>query len=127
MVYDVKIPLLGFENIKKMTLEKVDDIFMKLDDYEKSGISFTLIDPFAIREYEFDLPKDDAKKLDITKESELLIYNIMIIQNPIENSTINFLAPLIFNKSKKIMGQIVLDNNIYKDYGIIEYISNYLS
>ena len=127
MVYDVKMPILGFENIKKMKLEKIDEIFMKLDDYKKSGISFTLIDPFAIREYEFEIAEEDANKLEIDKDSKLLIYNIMIIQNPIEKSTINFLAPLIFNKTKKTMGQIILNSDKYKEYGIVEYLSNYLS
>ena len=127
MIYEVKSPLLGFENIKEMKLSKIDDIFMKLEDKNESGISFTLIDPFALREYSFDIPFEFQKQLDIKKDSKLLVYNIMIIQEPIEKSTINFLAPVIFNQDNKTMGQIILDNTKYQNYHIVETISNYLS
>ncbi len=127
MIYKVKSPLLGFEDIKEMKLSKIDDIFMKLEDSEKNGISFTLVDPFALREYSFDIPLEFQKQLDIKKESKLLVYNIMIIQDPIEKSYINFLAPVIFNEDNKTMGQTILDNTKYQDYHIVEPISNYLS
>ena len=127
MIYKVKSPLLGFEDIKEMKLSKIDDIFMKLEDSEKNGVSFTLVDPFALREYSFDIPLEFQKQLDIKKESKLLVYNIMIIQDPIEKSYINFLAPVIFNEDNKTMGQIILDNTKYQDYHIVEPISNYLS
>jgi len=127
MTYKVKSPLLGFENIKEMELSKINDIFMKLEDKEKSGISFTLIDPFALREYSFDIPLEFQKALNIKKDSKLLVYNTMIIQNPIEKSTINFLAPVIFNEDNKTMGQIILDNTKYPNYYIVDTISNYLS
>ncbi len=128
MVYEVKSPLLGFENIKRMRLQKVDDIFMKLEeDDDSSNLSFILVDPFALREYSFDIPLEFQKLLDIKRDSKLLVYNIMIIQNPIENSTINFLAPIIFNQDNKTMGQIILDNAKYQDFYIVEPISNYLS
>ncbi len=126
MKYKLSVPLLGFEKIKEMELEKIDDIFMRLTD-ANSGISFTLVDPFALREYDFEIPENFQKMLKINKDSKLLVYNIMILQNPIKNSTINFLAPIIFNQNEKIMAQIVLDNTKYKDYNIVDKISNYLS
>ena len=127
MKYKVKSPLLGFEDIKEMELSKIDDIFMKLEDSKKSGLSFTLVDPFALREYSFDIPLEFQKLLDIKKDSKLLVYNIMIIQDPIEKSSINFLAPIIFNQDNKTMGQIILDNTKYQDYHIVEPISKYIS
>ncbi len=126
MIYKLSVPLLGFEEIKEMELEKIDDIFMQLKD-AKSGISFTLVDPFALREYDFEIPENFQKILKINKDSKLLVYNVMILQNPIKNSTINFLAPIIFNQNEKIMAQTVLDNTKYKDYSIVDKISNYLS
>ena len=126
MRYKLSVPLLGFEEIKEMELEKIDDIFMQLKD-AKSGISFTLVDPFALREYDFEIPENFQKILKINKDSKLLVYNVMILQNPIKNSTINFLAPIIFNQNEKIMAQTVLDNTKYKDYSIVDKISNYLS
>ncbi len=127
MIYKIKSPLLGFENIKQMELEKMDDIFLKLSDLdENSSIAFTLIDPYKLRNYDIEVPKSYQELLKLTESSEILIYNIMILLNPIENSTINFLAPLIFNKTDKLMGQIVLDNTKYQNYSIVDKISNYL-
>jgi flagellar assembly factor FliW len=60
----------------------------------------------------------------ITPESNLLIYNIMILQSPIEKSTINFVAPLIFNTDNQMMAQIIIDNRA--DFGIADPIKNYL-
>lgn len=127
MTYEVKSPLLGFDDIKKMKLTKIDDIFMKLEDCEESGISFTLIDPYALRSYSFDIPVDFQKALDIKTDSKLLVYNTMIIQEPIEKSAINFLAPIIFNNENKTMGQLILDNIKYPNFHIVETLSNYLS
>ncbi len=128
MIYEVKSPLLGFENAKEMKLEKIDDIFFKLSDLNKnSGVTFTLVDPYKLRNYDIEVPKSYQELLKLTKKSEILIYNIMILLNPVENSTINFIAPLIFNKTEKLMGQIILDNTKYQNYSIVDKISNYLS
>jgi flagellar assembly factor FliW len=80
------------------------------------GPSFTLISPFALREYSFDIPSSLQGLLGITPQSNLLIYNIMILQTPIEKSTINFVAPLIFNTDNQTMAQIIVDNRA--DFGI---------
>ncbi len=128
MIYKVVSPLLGFENIKQMQLLKIDDIFFSLNDVNKdNGIIFTLIDPYKLRNYDIEVPKSYQELLKLTKKSDIRVCNILILQNPIENSTVNFLAPLIFNKTDKLMGQIVLDNIKYQNYSIVDKISNYLS
>ena len=77
MQFDLKMPLLGFENINSMTLQKVDDIFMRLEEPEKQDPSFTLVNPFALREYSFDMPTSLKTLLDISEKSNILIYNII--------------------------------------------------
>ncbi|MCI4406274.1 MAG: flagellar assembly protein FliW [Sulfuricurvum sp.] len=123
MQFDLKLPLLGFETVSKMELQKIDDIFMRLESVGE-GPSFTLINPFALREYSFDIPASLQALMEITPESNLLIYNIMILQSPIEKSTINFVAPLVFNTDNQMMAQIIVDNRM--DFGIADPISNYL-
>ena len=93
MVFEVKLPILGFEEVKKMKLEKIDDLFMKLSNVDSEVPHFTLVNPFLLREYEFDVPSNVKILLDLDNAKNLLIANIMVIQKPIENSTINFLAP----------------------------------
>ena len=123
MQFDLKLPLLGFETVSKMELQKIDDIFMRLESVGE-GPSFTLVNPFALREYSFDIPASLQALMEITPESNLLIYNIMILQSPIEKSTINFVAPLVFNTDNQMMAQIIVDNRM--DFGIADPISNYL-
>ena len=123
MQFELKLPLLGFETLTRMELQKIDEIFLRLESIGE-GPSFTLINPFALREYSFDIPSSLQALLGITPESNLLIYNIMILQTPIENSTINFVAPLIFNTDNQTMAQIIIDNRA--DFGIAEPIQNYL-
>ncbi len=123
MQFDLKLPLLGFEAVSQMELQKIDDIFMRLESVGE-GPSFTLINPFALREYSFDIPTSLQALLGITPESNLLIYNIMILQSPIERSTINFVAPIIFNTDNQTMAQIIIDNRA--DFGIAEPVEKYL-
>lgn len=123
MQFDLKLPLLGFEAVSKMELQKIDEIFLRLESIGE-GPSFTLINPFALREYSFDIPSSLQALMGITPESNLLIYNIMILQTPIEKSTINFVAPLIFNTDNQTMAQIIVDNR--SDFGIAEPIRTYL-
>jgi flagellar assembly factor FliW len=123
MQFELKLPLLGFESVSKMELTKIDDIFMRLESAGE-GPTFTLVNPFALREYSFDIPSSLQALLGIKEDTNLLIYNIMIIQNPIENSVVNFVAPLIFNTDNQTMAQIIIDNR--NDFGIAEPVKNYL-
>lgn len=126
MVFNIKSPFLGFENLKEMELTKIDDLFMNFASKD-NDTSFTLVNPFALREYDFEIPVAYKDLLEIDEDTNVLILNIMIISAPIENSTVNFIAPLIFNIDKKIMAQAILDNSKYPNFGILEQISNYIT
>lgn len=125
MIFEVKLPILGFEQVTKMKLEKIDDLFMKLYNADGEVPQFVLVNPFVLREYEFDVPSNIKILLDLDNSKNLLIANIMVIQKPIENSLINFLAPLVFNFDNLTMAQVVLDSITYPTYGLDEPISKY--
>lgn len=124
MKFDICVPLLGFDEVKQVSLEKIDDIFMKMRSLTDEHISFTLIDPFVLRDYDFEIPDKTTELLEITKESNLLILNIVLLQTPIENSVINFIGPIVFNTDNKKAAQIILQDNL--QYGVAEKISTYL-
>ncbi|MEK6659666.1 MAG: flagellar assembly protein FliW [Campylobacterota bacterium] len=124
MKFDVCIPILGFEDVKEVTLEKIDDIFMKMQSINDKHISFTLIDPFVLREYDFEVPDNIQHLLEIDKNSNLIILNIVLIQTPIENSIVNFAAPVLFNTDNHKAAQIILNDS--REYGVAEKISNFL-
>ena len=125
MIFSVKAPILGFEQIKSVELEKVDDFFYKLKSCEDNTV-FMLINPFLLREYDFIVPEHFKTMLELDEDSKPLVFNIMIVSTPIETSVVNFIAPLIFNTEKKYVAQVLLDGNKYKEYGLTEKISNFL-
>ena len=124
MKFDIVAPLLGFEDIKQVELQKVDDIFMRMQSCEDDNISFTLVNPYALREYDFEVPKNLKEELEITVDSNILIYNILLIQNPIEDSIVNFIGPLVFNSDVKKAAQIILANSV--EYAVAEKISSFI-
>ena len=131
-----KSPILGFEHIQKMKLEKIakdDDTFMQLKSCENDGISFTLVNPYAMRsDYEFEIPSPIKALLELKgktnidpQNSKLVTLNIVCIKDPIEESTVNFLAPVLFNFENLTMAQVVLENFKYENFGLSEPISKF--
>ena len=116
-------PIFGFEDIDEFNFEKIDDFFYSI----KSGdISFTLIDPLSVRDYSFIVDNRYKEILEVDDESDVKVYNIVTLKNPIENSTINFLAPILVNEKKALLAQIVLDEKKYPEFGLNEEIKKFL-
>lgn len=124
MKFEISVPLLGFDTLKEVELQKIDDIFMKMQSVEDEHISFTLIDPFVLIDYDFEIPQNIQELLEIDKNSNILILNIVLIQTPIEDSIVNFVGPLIFNTDNNKAAQIILAEN--NKYSMVEKISTYL-
>ncbi|MDD2652466.1 MAG: flagellar assembly protein FliW [Sulfurimonas sp.] len=124
MKFDICAPILGFEGVKQISLEKIDDNFMRMISAEDSNISFTLINPFALREYDFEIPNRTQELLGVDEKSNILVLNILLIQNPIEESLVNFIGPMVFNTDTQKAAQIILSEST--KYGVAEKISVYL-
>ncbi len=124
MIFELKSPLLGFENITKMELKKIDDVFARLQVLDANEPSFTLINPFVLREYNFEIPTSIQELLEINDETNFLVYNMLIVASPLEESHVNFVGPLIFNTDNNTMLQIILADN--SPYGVSEKLSNFL-
>ncbi len=125
MIFTVKAPIPGFETIKEVEVEKIDEFFVRLLS-KSDTTTFTLINPFMIRNYDFEIPEYFRALLSIDEKTNILILNIMIVATPIETSTINFIAPLIFNTDNGTVAQVLLDSGKYPDFALMESISNYL-
>ena len=127
MEYRAILPILGFNDVETLELSPVDDFFYRLRAKGRETPSFTLVRPEVLRDdYAFDLPDGVAEKLALQKEEDALVLNIMILDTPLENSHVNFLAPLVFNTANGRMGQVVLDSVQYPGYGLAEPLKAYL-
>nr|WP_314468534.1 flagellar assembly protein FliW [uncultured Campylobacter sp.] len=125
MIFQVKSPILGFEHIKSYELKELDQFFIKLQSMDDET-SFTAINPYALRNYEFEIPTYYQELMDINDQSELRIYNIMVVSTPIETSTVNFIAPIVCNMTNMTLSQVVLDAWAYPMYKQAEKISDFI-
>lgn len=125
MSYDVRGELLGFPDTLKVEINKMDELFATMKDIENDNISFTIVNPYALREYSFDVPSDVKILLEINADSKVSVYNILIIQKPLEKSTINFLAPIIVNHDNNKLAQMILEPKKHPDFGIAESIASF--
>ena len=110
MKFDVKKPILGFENIKEVELIIEDESFAFLKD-DKGNILFILINPFYVdNSFAFDIPEDIKNLLELKEGAKIYVYSNVIKKSPADESLINFKAPFIFNVDNKSCIQIILEN-----------------
>ncbi len=127
LVFEAKYPILGFENVHTYEFEAVDDNFATIRNSEGGMPAFTLVNPFVLRDYAFDVPVAVRALMDLTHDTNMLIYLVLIVKKPFKESLANFLAPIIFNVDNKTMAQVVLDEGIYTEYLAAEPLSKFIA
>ena len=125
MTYKVRKSILGFDNIREVEITEIDEMFSTMRDVNNRDISFTIVNPYILREYSFDVSKDVEVLLDLNEKSNVSVYNIVVIKTPLEDSCINFLAPIIINNDTKEIAQDVLSAKDHPDYGMAESIKSF--
>jgi flagellar assembly factor FliW len=125
MKFEVKSEILGFENIKEVELKEIDELFSTLRSSE--NISFTLVNPNRLRDYSFEISSATEALLEIKDEKDLMVFSVVVIQNPLDDSKINFQAPLIFNKANNTMAQDVLGLQKYPQFGLSESLKSFIN
>lgn len=123
MKFELVMPMPGFEEIKELELEKLDEHFATLK--ASNGITWSLVNPYALRDYNLRLSLHAQILLDIKKDSALEVYCMMIMQNPLEDSKVNFLSPFIFNLSARRAMQFHCDINEYPSYLKLEALKHF--
>ncbi|TBR81157.1 flagellar assembly protein FliW [Campylobacter novaezeelandiae] len=127
MTLAVKCPILGFEETKNMEFSTIDEVFVRLKSLDGKEFSFVLINPYLIRpDYEFDIPTYYQELLSLSPQSNMKVYNIVAISDTIEDSTVNFLAPVVMNLDNNSMVQVILDSTNYPSFFQAEKISDYI-
>ena len=115
--FELISPILGYENETKFVIIEHNEQskFRWLQSLKSPEIAFvvTFTNFFGI-DYSFELPESIQESLEIESADDLLVLNIVVIphENPRE-STINLLAPLIFNINNKKGAQVILTGTKY--------------
>ena len=116
-IFEFVLPIIGFNNLSKYIIlePEKDTLFKWLQSVEEPALAFPIISVAALDyEYSVDLADNVINDLEITNAESLLVMNITSIpqDNP-RGTTINLLAPLIFNLDNQKAGQIVLSGSGY--------------
>jgi len=123
--YQVIGEILGFEETLEVEIHEIDELFSTMLDTKNENLSFTLVNPYLLREYSFDVPSDIKVILEINEESNLSVYNLVVIHKNLEESTINFLAPIIVNNDNNKVAQVILNAKRHPDFGMVESIKSF--
>lgn len=110
-------PIIGFNELKKFIILDInkDSFFKWLQSVEDPALAFPIVSIFNMNlDYSIDLPDNTVEALKVENAESLLVMNIASIpQNNPQGTTINLLAPLIFNVEKLLAGQVVLSGSGY--------------
>ncbi|MBD8025411.1 flagellar assembly protein FliW [Ureibacillus sp. Re31] len=113
-IFTFEYGLPGFPDLQKFVLLPIDgDLPLAvLQSTEKAEIGFVVAYPFAFKkDYEFDISDEDKEDLKIEKEEDVIVYSIVTLKETFLESTLNLLAPIVFNVNKKLGKQIVLQDS----------------
>ena len=116
-IFEFVLPIIGFNELKKFVIVDLnqDGLFKWLQSTEDPALAFPVVSVFSLNvDYTIDLPDNVVDSLNITDVNSILVMNIASIpqDNP-QGSTLNLLAPLIFNLENYKAGQIILSGSGY--------------
>ena len=131
MTYELKMPILGFDDVTKVELEQIDETFSKLRSLDGTRpFEITLVNPFSLCEYNFTIPTADEKLLDLdeTRGDKVLVFCVVVVQKPIQNSIVNLMAPFVFNPSNASCLQVTtLPVAEYPQFSKVQPLKEFLS
>lgn len=109
--------LFGFEERTEYLLihfKEDDNSILCLQSVEEENLAFVLTSPFLIMpSYRPELTKDDMAALNLTEDSDVTFYAICVIQENLDDSTVNLRCPLVINHATRAMRQVILDNTSF--------------
>lgn len=117
LVFNFIEPILGYEQLKKYVLidNSPESPFKWLQSVEDANIAFPVTFPayFGI-DYQFTIPEEKAKKLDLKGSDNLISFNIACIpQGKSQDATVNLVGPILINIENKNGLQLVLTDTKY--------------
>jgi flagellar assembly factor FliW len=106
----------GFLDEKQFVLLPLEDTpFIILQSVKTPALGFAMIDPFIyFKDYDFELDEQSIVQLRLSSEKEVVVYVILTVADPFEQTTANLQAPIVLNYEKKLGKQVILTNTPYK-------------
>ena len=111
-MYKIVLPILGFEDFKSLSVEKVDDFFSFLVFDEKTKIIVVNINVLNKVSFDFEIDDNVLEKLKIKSKEDFDTYFSVVSQEPVEHSIINLVSPIFINEKEKLIGQYVTSEKV---------------
>lgn len=108
--------LFGFEQYKKYAITDSEYVpFLRLQSLEDSGLSFLIVDPFAIfSTYEADIDDESLAKIDVKSPDDIVVMVIVTVPSDGSEITANLQGPLIVNKRNRLCAQVILSDSRWR-------------
>jgi flagellar assembly factor FliW len=116
-IENIKFPkgIYGFDGERKFKIlipDKTSPLAYLQD--MSSTLRFIVVDAFsAFKDYDVIIDKFDADMLQLEKEEDAIVLCIVNMKDPVQDSTVNLLAPIVVNRNNKMGIQIILDKSSY--------------
>lgn len=116
-IFKFVLPIIGFNELRDFVILDLnkDSFFKWLQSVEDPALAFPVVSVFSMNvDYSIDLPDNVVEALKIKNVESLLVMNIASIpQDDPQGTTINLLAPIIFNLEEHLAGQVILSGSGY--------------
>lgn len=116
-IFKFALPIIGFNELREFVILDLnkDNFFKWLQSVEDPALAFPIVSVFSMNvDYSIDIPDNAVDILKIKNVESVLVMNIASIpqDNP-QGTTINLLAPLVFNLDENLAGQVILSGSGY--------------
>lgn len=114
-IFNFTMPILGYTEETQFILveSKEAALFKWLQSTKNPELAFLVTSPnfFGI-DYVFELPDEAESALEVTSAEDLIVLNIAKVpnNNP-RGTTVNLLAPIVFNVKNNTAGQVILSGS----------------
>lgn len=116
-IFKFALPIIGFNELRDFIIldTNKDSLFKWLQSVEDPALAFPIVSVFSMDvDYSIDLADSVVEALKIKNVESLLVMNIASIpQNDPQGTTINLLAPIVFNLDELLAGQVILSGSGY--------------
>lgn len=116
-IFEFCLPIIGFNELSKFVILDFnkDSFFKWLQSVEDPSLAFPVVSVFSMNiDYTVDLPDNVVDILKIKDAESLLVMNIASIpQDSPQETTLNLLAPIVFNIDEHLAGQVILSGSGY--------------
>ncbi|MFO1444419.1 flagellar assembly protein FliW [Bacillus sp. Bva_UNVM-123] len=92
-----------------------DSSFFIMQSVKTPALAFVVVSPFDFfQNYSINLSDPIIEALEIEKQEDVVVFAILTIAEPFQNTTANLQGPIVINEAKKFGKQVILSDSPYQ-------------